>query len=90
MQFTECGLEMQLKSRVIFEVVNEENGEIITREEIINVPVERPKTIDQIGLDITLQQQLIQSTADMIISLQGPLINTHKNCPKCQRKVIKK
>ena len=81
---------MQLKSRVIFEVVNEENGEIITREEIINLPVERPKTIDQIGLDIALQQQLIQSTADMIIALQGPLINTHKTCPKCQRKVVKK
>jgi hypothetical protein len=80
---------MILKSRVVFEVVNASNGDVISRDELINIDIERPKTIDQIGLETSLQQQLVQSTADKLIELQGPLINEHKTCPKCEHKVTR-
>lgn len=82
-------IQMALKSRVIFEVIDEETGHIVSQDELINIGIERPKTIDQIGLETTLQQRLVQSTADKLIELQGPLVNTHEECPRCQHKVIK-
>jgi len=81
---------MKLKSRVMFEVVNVENGQVVSREEIISVDVSRPETIDQIGLETALQQELVQLTADKIIEQQGPLINQHITCPRCKNKVVKK
>jgi transposase-like protein len=80
---------MNLKSRVIFEVVDQETGKILSSEELISIGIERPKTIDQIGLETSAQQQLVQSTADKLIELQGALVNAHETCPRCQHKVIK-
>lgn len=81
---------MALESRVILEVVDQETGELISRDELIHITIERPKTIDQIGLETASQQKLVQATADKLLELQGPLINTHATCPNCQSKVVKK
>jgi transposase-like protein len=81
---------MTLKTRVIFEVINTETGEIISRDELLTLDVERPSTIDDIGLNATAQHQLAQNTADKMIEMQGPLINSYTTCPRCEHKVIKK
>lgn len=81
---------MGLRSRVIFEVVDQETGTVVSRDELLNINIERPKTIDQIGLEASSQQKLVQTTADKLLELQGPLINTYEICPKCQHKVAKK
>lgn len=80
---------MVLKSRVVIEVVDTKNDKIISRDELLDINIERPETIDQIGLETSTQQQLVQATADKLIELQGPLINEHKKCPKCKHKVVK-
>jgi len=66
-------LPMTLKTRVIFEVINTETGEIISRDELITLDIERPSTIDDLGLNATAQHQLAQNTADKMIEMQGPL-----------------
>jgi hypothetical protein len=49
---------MTLKTRVIFEVINTETGEIMSRDELLTLDIERPSTIDDIGLNATAQYQL--------------------------------
>lgn len=81
---------MTLRTRIMFEVVNNATGEVMSRDELLSLNIERPSTIDAIGLNASTQHQLVQNTADKMIALQGPLINTYITCPKCQHKVIKK
>lgn len=81
---------MTLESRVILEVVDQETGELVSRDELIHITIERPKTIDQIGLETASQQKLVQATADKLLELQGPLINAQTTCPNCQSQVVKK
>ena len=66
---------MGLKCRVIFEAYDELDGRVQSRNELVNVNIKRPETIDEIGLDYESQIALIQSTLDKIIELQGSLIN---------------
>jgi protein-arginine kinase activator protein McsA len=81
---------MRLKSRVIFEVVDEETEEIVSRDELLSLVVDRPSSIDDIGLNASTQHQLVQKTADKMIELQGPLIHSYQICPRCQHKVSKR
>ena len=81
---------MRLSGRVIFEVIDQGTGDVVSRDELLTLGIKRPETIDQIGLETTLQEKLVQSMGDKVIELQGPLVNTHTVCPKCQHKVVKK
>lgn len=81
---------MTLRSRVIFEIVHEETGEVVSRDELLNIVVERPSNIDDIGLNAATQHELIQKAADKMIELQGPLIHSYQICPRCQHKVSKR
>lgn len=81
---------MGLKCRVIFEAYEESDGKVHSRDELVDVDIKRPDTIDEIGLDYESQVALLQSTLDKIIELQGPLINKYRDCPRCGKEVTKK
>lgn len=81
---------MTLETRIMFEVINKETGDVVSRDELLSLDVNRPATIDDIGLTTDHQHQLIQNTADKLIELQGPMINTYDLCPRCACKIPKR
>ena len=48
---------MVLKSRIVIEVVDTKNDKIMSRDELLDINIERPETIDQIGLETSTQQR---------------------------------
>ena len=54
---------MPLETRIMFEVINKETGDVVSRDELLSLDVNRPETIDDIGLTTDHQRQLIQNTA---------------------------
>lgn len=80
---------MQKACRIVCETYDKSNGEVIARDELLNVNIAKPKIIDEIGLDYETQLRLVRSSIDKVIELQGPLINEYSHCPKCNTPIRK-
>lgn len=81
---------MALKCRIVVESYDDFEDKMQSREDLLNISITRPNTIDEIGLDYKAQIALLKSTLDKIIELQGPLVNEYHNCPRCGKKVSKR
>ncbi len=81
---------MTIETRIIFEAINKETGEVISRDELMTLNISRPASIDDIGLNAANQHQLVQNTADKIIEIQGPMINVYDTCLRYKEKISKR